>query len=64
VKEMGKSIEAFGKALQNVQQHNKKKNWSFDVAVVNDSDQYYRAHYGTKVCKKGGKPDASGAGSM
>jgi hypothetical protein len=26
VKEMGKSIEAFGKALQNVQQHNKKKN--------------------------------------
>jgi hypothetical protein len=64
VKEMGKSIEAFGKALQNVQQHNKKKNRSFDVAVVNDPDQYYRAHYGAKVRKKGGKPDVNGAGSM
>jgi hypothetical protein len=34
------------------------------VAVVNDPDQYYRAHYGAKVRKKGGKPDVNGAGSM
>jgi hypothetical protein len=54
-KDYGERLEAFGKALQNLSAHNKKKCREFNAKVVHDSSEYYIAHYGAKRRKKGGK---------